>query len=522
MAKGRSSKKATSKRDAPDTPVKGQMDEVTKKQKTGGKAVIKKVKFTGDAPVDEYVPNKQNLEVASFFGEVYSKTLNQSNVEMNNNKFYLMQILKGKSAPVNYYVYFRWGRVGAKGRDSFISFGSDYAAAIAEFNDKLEAKTVHGSYVELDIVFGDELTPEEQEKKMIQDLKDSSLDPRVSEMIKLLFDVKIVQQTLTEIGYDLNKMPLGKLSQKNIDRAYAVLKQILRELDKKNKNSTRINDLSSKFFTLIPHDVGYKSMRNFRLNDKEKVEDKLELLDSLSNMKIARNITEESSGQKNIIESNYEKLHNTMDPVDKSSEKWKTIQEFIEKGACPTHGNYNLELLDCFDLERDGEADRYTEDIPNKMLLWHGSRLTNFVGILSQGLRIAPPEAPVTGYMFGKGVYFADMVTKSANYCHPHLSNNVGLLLLCEVALGDTNDLFYSNYNAAKLPEGKNSTRGCGSYGPKEENYVDLDGVTVPMGPGEDIQVTGSLRYNEYIVYDVKQIKMRYLVKVKFDYNNGY
>ena len=31
-------------------------------------------------------------------------------------------------------------------------------------------------------------------------------------------------------------------------------------------------------------------------------------------------------------------------------------------------------------------------------------------GILSEGLRIAPPEAPTTGYMFGKGVYFADMV----------------------------------------------------------------------------------------------------------------
>ncbi len=27
--------------------------------------------------------------------------------------------------------------------------------------------------------------------------------------------------------------------------------------------------------------------------------------------------------------------------------------------------------------------------------LRHGSRLTNFVGIISQGLRIAPPEAPV-------------------------------------------------------------------------------------------------------------------------------
>ena len=40
-----------------------------------------------------------------------------------------------------------------------------------------------------------------------------------------------------------------------------------------------------------------------------------------------------------------------------------------------------------------------------------------WVGILSEGLRIAPPSAPVTGYMFGKGVYFADMVSKSANYC---------------------------------------------------------------------------------------------------------
>jgi poly [ADP-ribose] polymerase 2/3/4 len=26
------------------------------------------------------------------------------------------------------------------------------------------------------------------------------------------------------------------------------------------------------------------------------------------------------------------------------------------------------------------------------MLLWHGSRSTNFAGILKQGLRIAPPE----------------------------------------------------------------------------------------------------------------------------------
>lgn len=35
--------------------------------------------------------------------------------------------------------------------------------------------------------------------------------------------------------------------------------------------------------------------------------------------------------------------------------------------------------------------------------------------------------------MFGKGLYFADMSSKSANYCYPTPSKNTGLLLLSEV-----------------------------------------------------------------------------------------
>jgi len=72
-----------------------------------------------------------------------------------------------------------------------------------------------------------------------------------------------------------------------------------------------------------------------------------------------------------------------------------------------THRQYGLEVQEVFELAREGEDQRYAdagfEKLHNKQLLWHGSRLTNFVGIISQGLRIAPPEAPVTGYMFGKG-----------------------------------------------------------------------------------------------------------------------
>lgn len=153
------------------------------------------------------------------------------------------------------------------------------------------------------------------------------------------------------------------------------------------------------------------------------------------------------------------------------------------------------------------------------MLLWHGSRLTNFVGILSQGLRIAPPEAPVTGYMFGKGVYFADMSSKSANYCFTTPENNTGILILCEVALGNCNEKMHADYLASNLPDGKHSTKGVGKNAPRPENYRSLDGVIIPMGPGHlDKNMASSLIYNEFIVYSVEQIKIRYLLRTKFNY----
>ena len=63
--------------------------------------------------------------------------------------------------------------------------------------------------------------------------------------------------------------------------------------------------------------------------------------------------------------------------------------------------------------------------------------------------------------MFGKGVYFADMVTKSANYCFASHTNNEGLMILSEVALGDMYELKAAKM-ITKLPKGKHSTKGGG------------------------------------------------------------
>ena len=148
-------------------------------------------------------------------------------------------------------------------------------------------------------------------------------------------------------------------------------------------------------------------------------------------------------------------------------------------------------------------------------------RLTNWCGILQQGLRIAPPEAPTVGYMFGKGIYFADMVSKSANYCFASLRQPVGFLLLCEVALGNCVEKMHADYDGDNLPKGKHSTKGVGKTQPNPDTMVTLDdGTLVPVGLPVYNPAAGdsSLLYNEYVVYNINQVKLKYLVKVRFDF----
>ena len=54
-------------------------------------------------------------------------------------------------------------------------------------------------------------------------------------------------------------------------------------------------------------------------------------------------------------------------------------------------------------LVNGGKGSAYRR--PANMLLWHGTKLSNVLGVLLHGLQIAPPEAPVTGAMFGRGSF---------------------------------------------------------------------------------------------------------------------
>lgn len=118
---------------------------------------------------------------------------------------------------------------------------------------------------------------------------------------------------------------------------------------------------------------------------------------------------------------------------------------------------------------------------------------------------------------FGKGIYFADVVTKSANYCSTTPTNNIGLMLMCQVALGNMQKLKIANNRINDLPNSAwQSTGGVGMYCPME--WRGIENVTAPFGNIQRMKGISSLVYNEYIVYDPAQVKIKYLFKMKFNY----
>lgn len=114
------------------------------------------------------------------------------------------------------------------------------------------------------------------------------------------------------------------------------------------------------------------------------------MLESLAEIKIATEILK-SNDEGNRYDNNYKKLNRTLKNVPKDSYTYRLIEKFMLTTHGHTHHQYNLELIDLLECETDYENDRFMKETGNRMLLWHGSRLTNYVGILSQGLRIAPP-----------------------------------------------------------------------------------------------------------------------------------
>ncbi|MCJ1404719.1 hypothetical protein MMC11_007945 [Xylographa trunciseda] len=509
-----------------------------------------------DIPVDEGF--KQNATVyIDDDGTIFDANLNQTNIDANNNKFYMLQLLSSENED-QYYAHTRWGRVGEFGQVKTMG-PSSLKDARQDFEKKFKDKSGHnwddrlepakkGKYTFLERNYeddDDEASDQVESSKMEEQEVDSKLPRQTQRLMELIFNQNHFNAVLEHIGYNANKLPLGKLSKTTLKQGFEHLHELASLIKHpslaQNKYSTSqkdvIEDFSNKYYSTIPHEFGRN--RPPPIDNNELLRSEISMLDTLTDMEVANMIMkttinkDRDTASANLLDQRFESLGlDEMTPLDHSSAEYKALSAYLVHTSGTSHGiRYRLE--DIFRIERAGEADRFAKSQFAKLkkndrrLLWHGSRTTNYGGILSQGLRIAPPEAPLSGYAFGKGVYLADVSSKSAQYCQPGMSGGTGILLLCEAELGkpmyeiSTGD---PNAEEQARKHGAVSTLGVGKTAPK--GWVDghrihesLEGVSVPdaekgLGDNSKANANGYLQFNEYICYDVAQLRLRYLFRV--------
>jgi poly [ADP-ribose] polymerase len=160
-----------------------------------------------------------------------------------------------------------------------------------------------------------------------------------------------------------------------------------------------IEEWTNKYYSTIPHVFGRD--RPPLIDNDDILRREVAMLDTLTDMEVANTImnsTSKSHDAKSVnkLDAHYRDLKmEELAPLEHSSQEFKEIQKYLLDSSAQAHG-LKYRLQDIFRVERPGESERFeksTKTIKDskRLLLWHGSRTTNYGGILSQGLRIAPP-----------------------------------------------------------------------------------------------------------------------------------
>jgi len=135
------------------------------------------------------------------------------------------------------------------------------------------------------------------------------------------------------------------------------------------------------------------------------------------------------------------------------------------------------EIINVLSIEKASEKLRFKpfeKCLNNKFLLWHGLKQCNLASVIRDGLRLPPAEAPSTGYMFGKGLYFSDSSSKAMiQSVNPSTRQGEAFIILCEVALGTMHKVF-KPHQFAKAPMYHHSVYGVGQQKPKLIGIKDL------------------------------------------------
>uniref|UniRef100_T1IYM8 Poly [ADP-ribose] polymerase n=1 Tax=Strigamia maritima TaxID=126957 RepID=T1IYM8_STRMM len=458
--------------------------------------------------------------------------------------YYKLQIIcqKGKDL---YILFTRWGRIGTVGQFQQTPF-RNLDDAVKEFCKVFRSKTgnawqdvkkfvPHVKKYHL-------VTFEQQRRRRLRDIAinlecelPSQLPSSLQELMKDLTNVTMLQEACRDAGIDVGIMPFGRLSESAINKGRNILGELKELVTTKNKLEDdaesreklteiceKIIVMSNRYYQAIPQ-FGYAYERVQPLDSINSLQTCCDQVDNLAELEVCSQLllgAQFRTTEMNPLDYIYRAINCKLSLMSEAEMESQYILQYINNTTEEKRVVVESIHRVCrFDEKEVGR------DVGNRWLFWHGTSSANLVSILARGLQCGHPSTPTTAPQFNRGIYFADMFEKSRHFvqnCHNN-DNRSHYILLCEVALGKV----HKNLEGDDVDgpyEDFDSTKIVGTYFPDPTYNLSLSsGITIPLGAQttklnkKKDTIYRSTNYNEFIVFNRQQVRLRYVVCYRYD-----
>jgi len=308
-------------------------------------------------------------------------------------------------------------------------------------------------------------------------------DPRSKELIRYLVKSNIHKITSqTDITYSTARgftTPVGKIMPQAIANARNYLIQIAAT---RQSNRYKLRQLVSKYLRLIPQALSSK-LDETQFCNLQEIQRQYEILNALE---AAVNVNTQSQ---QIFECAVNRLPGS---TIEGKKTFRRIDRLYKSTVNQNHIAAKYKLRRIYELDIPSMRKAFSaksQTLSNVKQHWHGTKASNLLSILQQGLIIPPADASqCTGRMFGNGIYGSEQSTKALNYATNYWNSSGEdeervFMLLCDFAMG-------KEYH----PQGSNRRFPVSGY---DSTYV---------APS-----TASTINQESIVYSTSQVNIKYL-----------
>lgn len=431
----------------------------------------------------------------------------------NNNKFYKVVLHEGDTITTS------WGRVGTENPASKTQQGGE-----RQFNTIIRGKERKG-YKRTEVY---STSPDRKtvDRKVLKEVASRSLaedaDPALSSAISYMVERNrhnIIETSGGMLKVDdsgVVKTALGVVGEDSIKAANSILDKV-----SQSKDATTVSKLTNEYLSLVPQKVKGRDWATSFFDDSSKIVEQKNLLRQLRSSLDWYNAQDFADNDETVNTDDFQNVFNVkLNTVAVDGDVFRMVDEMYKKTRNVQHhrGVRDLSVKNVYELAYpdtvNSEFDKLSKELGNQKLLWHGTDAGNVLSILREGLYCPPlndRKFMTSGRMFGAGassqklkgeVYLSDQSTKSLNYSHGYWSgtrNDRCFMFLADVVMGNE---YWPNRDRAS---GYQFNPQKAYFGTDDEGN-DFNSISVKGG-------TCGVLNNEMIVWNTKQIRLKYLVE---------